>query len=147
MGNTTMTIHGLTTKFLPLYFMIIAFFFVSDYTRDSLSGIDPTDFFLGSILLFGALIFLYEGINNYPRRGTHVGSAGFVFFFLFFIANAVFSVAIFYDMYQPLEDESDVNLILQIVIGVNSIMLLSTGLYEIHKNKRYVAEHAGFLGL
>ena len=82
-----MQLHGLSTKFLPLYFMIIAFLYISDYTRDSLSGIDPTDLFIASILFFAGLIFIYEGVNNIPKKGTTVGTAGFVFFFIIAIIN------------------------------------------------------------
>lgn len=140
MVTKAMTAHGLSTKFLPLYFMILAFLYVSDYTRDTMFGIDPTDLFIASILFFGALIFMYEGFNNVPKKGTTIGTAGFVFFFLFAIANGVFAVSIYFDEYDPFTDSGDLNLILQVIIGVNVVMFLIQGIYEILLSKRFVVE-------
>lgn len=137
-----MIAHGLSTKFLPLYFMVIVFLYVSDYTRDSFAVIDPTDFWISSTLIFGGLIFMYEGFNNIPKKGSTIGTAGFGFFFIFALVNFIFGAAVFLDLYDPLTDTGDVNLFLQIVIGVNILMLLIQGLYEIVLSKRFVVEKA-----
>lgn len=135
-----MIAHGLSTKFLPLYFMVIAFLFISDYTRETLAGIDPTILFISSILFFGGLVFLYEGFNNMPKKGTTIGTAGFIFFFLFAIGNIAFSLLTFFEIYNPLADDGDINFLLQIIIGVNILMFLVQGIYEIMISKRFVVE-------
>lgn len=139
-SKTALQAHGLSTKFLPLFFLLIAFLYISDYTRDSVAFVDPTDFFIAIILGFAGLIFIYEGINNIPRKGTTTGTAGFIFFFLFAVINFGFAIAIFYDVYQPLADTGDINLFLQIVVGVNMVMFLVQGIYEIYLQKRFVVE-------
>lgn len=139
-NKNAMIAHGLSTKFLPLYFMVIAFLFISDYTRDSLSGIDPTDFFISSILFFAGLIFIYEGFNNIPKKGTTIGTAGFVFFFIIAAVNMIFGGLIFLDIYDPLSDTGDINLFLQLIIVVNMLMLFIQGIYEVIISKRFVVE-------
>lgn len=135
-----MIAHGLSTKFLPLYFMLIAFLYISDFTRDTISGIDPTDFFISSILFFAGLVFIYEGINNIPKKGTTIGTAGFFFFFIIAIVNIAFGIVIVTDFYQPLSDSGDINLLLQILIVINMFMFLIQGVYEIIISKRFVVE-------
>lgn len=141
-NKNAMIAHGLSTKFLPLYFMVIAFLFISDYTRDSVSGIDPTDFFISSILFFAGLIFVYEGFNNIPKKGGGIGTAGFVFFFVIAALNLIFGGMIFTDIYDPFTDSGDVNFFLQIVIGINMLMLFIQGIYEVIISKRFVVERA-----
>lgn len=135
-----MVAHGLTTKFLPLYFMIIAFLFISDYTRDTIAGIDPTTLFFSSILFFGGLVLIYEGFNNMPKKGSTIGTAGFIFFFIFAFGNIIFSLVTFFELYDPLTDDGDINLILQMIIVVDIGLFLAQGLYEIVISKRFVIE-------
>lgn len=137
-----MIAHGLSTKFLPLYFMVIVFLYVSDFTRDSFAIIDPTDFWISSTLIFGGLIFMYEGFNNKPKRNSTIGSAGFFFFFIIAGINFIFGGAVFLNYYDPLTDSGDINLILQGVIMANILMFLIQGIYEIILSKRFVVERA-----
>lgn len=139
-NKTALVAHGLSTKFFPLYLMLVVFLFVSDYTRDAVTGIDPTDFFIASVLFFGGLVFIYEGFNNKPQRNGGIGTAGFLFFFIVAGANIVFGYSIWIGEYDVLNDSGDLNLVLQILIGINMLMFLIQGIYEIIISKRLVLE-------
>lgn len=135
--TTTMIIHGLTTKFTPLFFVVIAFLFISDYTRESLAGISPENAFVGSILIIGGLIFLYEGIFNLPdAHKSSIGAIGAVIFFVLVALNVIFGLAIIFNYYDPFLDSGDVNFLLQIILFADIIMLLSEGIYEIIFSRR-----------
>jgi len=141
--SSAMLAHGITTKMLPLFFMIIAFLYISDYTRGTLAFIDPTVLFITVMLSFAGLMLIYEGINNKPRKGqAGVAQAGFSFFFLFATVNLLFALTIFMGWYDPFADDGDINLILQIVVGLDIILLIVQTVHEVGMSKRFVLREA-----
>ena len=128
---------------MPLAFTIIAFLYISDYIRDSISFISPEDAFIGAVLALGALIFLYEGLYSLPdSKKSTVGGIGSVIFFILVILNVLFAIAILADYYDPLTDTGDLNFILQIIMFANIVILLSEGIYEIVLSKRFTLHKA-----
>lgn len=141
--QSVMTAHGLTTKFLPLAFTVIAFLYISDYLRDSFAFISPEDAFIGAVLVLGAIVFLYEGLYSLPdSKKSTVGGIGSVIFFILVLLNTIFAIAILGDYYDPLTDTGDINFILQIIVFANIVILLSEGIYEIVLSKRFTLHRA-----
>jgi hypothetical protein len=141
--SSVMTAHGLTTKFIPLIFTLVAFLFVSDYLRDSVAFIEPEDAFIGTVLFLGAVIFLYEGLYAIPdSKKSQIGSMGAILFFILVALNGIFGIAVLFDYYDPLTDSGDYNFILQIVLFANIIILLTEGVYEIVLSRRFTLHRA-----
>ena len=130
-------LHGISTKFIPLVFTVIAFLYVSDYLRDSVSFITPEDAFIGAVLILGAMVFLYEGFYSLPdSHKSAVGGIGSVILFALTAVNLIFAFVILTDRYDPLSDTGDVNFILQIVMFANLVILFSEAVYEIILGRR-----------
>ena len=140
--SKAMLAHGITTKMLPLFFMIIAFLYVSDYTRGTLAFIDPTVLFITTMLVFMGLMLVYEGINNKPHKQSTVATAGYSFFFLFATVNFLYALTIFMGWYNPFTDNGDINLILQIVMGLDILLLIAQTVHEVGMSKRFVLREA-----
>lgn len=138
-----MQAHGLTTKFIPLVFTVIALLYISDYTRDTFLIIEPENAFLGTVLLIGGVIFLYEGMYSLPdSKKSAIGSMGAVIFFILMAINFIFAIAIIFDKYDALNDSGDINFILQLVVLANVIILLAEGVYEVVLSRRFTFHKA-----
>lgn len=136
MGEKSSYAHGITTKFIPFAIVLFAFFYVSDFTRESFSIINPENFYIGVSGLIIFLVLLYEGINHLPKRNTTFGAGGAGFMFLFAFANLIFGILVITDVYAWESDTGDLNMIHQIVIGVGVITILVQAIYEVHTSRR-----------
>ena len=66
----SMIAHGLTTKFFPFVFMLITFFYILQFTTESISFIEPEDFYMGmTIIIGGGLIFVNSSPNSDRGQG------------------------------------------------------------------------------
>ena len=140
MGSKASVAHGVTTKFVPFFFAFLALLYISDFTRGNIIPlIDPTDMFLSVSLFIAGLVLIYEGANHWPQKNTTFGAGGAAFLFIFASANIIAGILIITDLYQPLQDSGDWNLILQVVLGVSVITILIQGLYEVKTAHRLLA--------
>lgn len=140
MGDKSSYAHGLTTKFLPFAFVLFAFFYVSDFTREAFSVISPEDFYVGISGFVIFLVLLYEGINHIPKRHTTFGAGGAGFMFIFAFANLLFGIFVILDVYQWDLDTGDFNMIHQFVLGMGVATILIQALYEVKESKRLVIQ-------
>lgn len=130
--------HAVTTKFLSSIVLFVALLYVSDYTRDEISAfIDDGLAYFVVIMTFVALILFYEGTYlRFFNKSQKTGSFAGYFFYGFAIMNIIIVMTTFLGLYDPFNDDGDINLVVQVIMGFDLIVLISAGLYEIAFEKR-----------
>ena len=95
MASKAVQAHGITTKFVPFVFVLVAFLYVSEFTSQTFLIFEPEDMFMFLALLFGSLVFIYEAFQS-REGGGH--SVAFALLIIIGVIGLVFALKFFRDI-------------------------------------------------
>ena len=101
--------QAIALKVFPLFLALFAFLFISPWTSDYFTDIDPTQAFYTITLFFVGFSFLMEAIIAYPdtkSRSTGVFLIGFILAMILSLGSFGFGGAIITDYYDVMNDTS-----------------------------------------
>lgn len=125
--------HGITTKLIPLIFVMFTFLYVFEYTTVEISIIQPEDMFMGGTLIFGSLIFIYEAFQSRSNTGQSVLWALMI---ILAIIGFIFGGAIILDIYDPIGNTGFIAFILDAVLFAMLVLFGVGAVVEIVQSRR-----------
>ena len=131
--------QAIALKVFPLFLALFAFLFISPWTSDYFTDIDPTQAFYTITLFFVGFSFLMEAIIAYPdtkSRSTGVFLIGFILLMILSLGSFGFGGAIITDYYDVMNDTSELNTILSIFLAISVLMFFAQARTEIFKGKK-----------
>ena len=133
--KTTMQIHGVSFKFVPFIFLLIAFLFYSPYSPDvPLPALESA--FISIAFVIGGVAFLYEGVYAWPKKGGNQSSmVGSIFFWIAGGGSIALGLLAWITDSNPLVS-GDFMQIAQIILIADMIMLFIGTLFEIVMSHR-----------
>jgi len=126
--------HGITTKFIPFIFVLVAFLYIFEITSEPFLIFEPEDMFMFLAILFGSLVFIYEAFQS-REGGGH--SVAFVLLIVIGIIGLIFAFAILFGLYDAIRADSDfIKFTLTVVLIAMLIILGAGAINEIVLSKR-----------
>lgn len=130
--------QAIALKVFPLFLALFAFLLISPWTRNAFA-FDPTQAFYTLTLFFIGFSFLMESISAYPESrsaGTGVFVLGFVFLIALAFVAFAFAVGIITDIYNVMDDTTELNTILSILLAVSVLMFMAQARAEIFQGRK-----------
>lgn len=139
--------YSVISKVLPLLFLIPLFLVTSIFTRaDTLTwfsqiGINLTveSIFFTVLLSYTGIIFLIETIQHLPdvNTGNPIGLFGSAMLGVIALGCFIFAGAVFTDIYDPIADSGEFNIVLSIIMGLAIAMFIVQAREEIFHYRRF----------
>lgn len=126
--------HGITLKFVPFIFVLVAFLYVSQFTSEQILIFEPENMFMFLAILFGSLVFIYEGFQSKQGSGK---SVAFVLLIGIGVIGLGYAIAILFGLYSPIGASEDfVHYSLQVILIAQLIILGAGAISEIILSKK-----------
>ena len=133
-----MVIHGLTTRFTPLIWLLSVFLFVSPWTRPIIP-INPESFWTGFPIFLTGLVFIYEAMYAIPQnRSQSATLVVSIFVMIIGIINIVIAFWIWGEGYNPLT-ATDTTLV-SLLLGFDLVFLTISTLWEVLMSRHVLAK-------
>lgn len=131
-------LHGLG-RFAGALWAFSLFVIITPY-MNFINIVDPLTWFAGMAFVFAGGEFVYNALTIWPEKGKLIGLTPTIMMMILGVVNFVFAGMIFLNYFNPYTNHSEWIGFASITLGLGTLSLFITGIYEIYAGRHAVKE-------